>query len=307
MNIRDLKYLVTVARLKHFGKAAEQCFVSQPTLSAQIKKLEEELGVKLFERNNKNVMLTEAGTELAKKAQGILNEVDEFKQLAQNINDPFAGSLHLGIIPTLSAYLLPHLVPIIKKQLPKLTPYFHEDQTHRLIKQLKAGELDAILLAFPIPADGLTCLPLFDEPFYLALPTKHPLAKKPRVNVADIDSNELLLLQEGHCLRDQALSFCQQAGVTQRLDFQATSLETLRQMVAAGTGITLLPALACENGISKKLMTTRPLVKPAPSREIGLAFRTQTSKQACLDKLASIIKTQFVPNHSELSVAKEKP
>ncbi|WP_040953697.1 LysR substrate-binding domain-containing protein, partial [Coxiella burnetii] len=205
MNIRDLKYLLAVADSAHFGKAAEKCFVSQPTLSAQLKKLEEELGVRLFERNNKRVLITPIGQIIAAQVRVILQEVEKLKVLAQNAQDPFAGVFHLGIIPTLGPYLLPIILEIFKKRLPKLNLVVYENKTENILHELQQGRLDAVILALPVSAPNLVVQELFCEPFYVALPKHHPLAKKKSVTLADLEKETLLLLEEGHCLREQAL------------------------------------------------------------------------------------------------------
>lgn len=286
MNLRDLKYLVTLAEIKHFGQAAEKCFVSQPTLSMQIKKLEEELGVKLIERNRKAILLTHAGELIAEKAQLILQQTQAIKNIAQAANDPFSANLHLALIPTIGPYLLPHILPLIKKELPHVKLFLHEEKTHDALILLQQGKIDAAILALPIDDPHLQAIELYKEKFYVALPAQHELAKKAKINIADIQQENLLLLTEGHCLREQALEVCQsKAG-----EFAATSLETLRYMVAAGNGITLLPQLACD--FKNKLVVCKPLARPEPYRRVGLIWRKESSSTICLRKLAELIKNQ---------------
>lgn len=287
MNIRDLKYLVAVADLCHFGKAAEACFVTQPALSMQIKKLEETLGVQLFERTNKSVMLTEIGKSMTQYARNILLNVEHMKEAARTMQDPFAGTLHIGVIPTLAPYLLPHILPELSALFPKLNMYLIEDTTDNLVKQLIEGKLDVALLALPLEDENLVATPLFAEAFYLLVSAQHPLSKAKKINVADLDEQTLLLLKDGHCLRNQALQVCQNTHVINTTNFQATSLETLKQMVAFNSGVTLMPKLACraEEGISYI-----PFVTPSPKRTIGLICRGSSPKKLLLEKIGATVK-----------------
>lgn len=290
MNIRDLKYLVAVADFCHFGKAAEACFVSQPGLSMQIKKLEETLGVQLIERTNKNVMLTEAGKSMTQYARNILLDVDHMKEAARTLQDPFSGNLHIGIIPTLAPYLLPHILPELSALFPKLILHLIEDTTDNLVEKLMAGNLDIVLLALPIEDENLIAAPLFEEKFYLLVSDQHPLSKAKKVNISDLDEQVLLLLKDGHCLRNQALQACQRTHVINTTNFQATSLETLKQMVAFHSGVTLMPELACrkEKGISYI-----PFASPSPKRTIGLIARTASPKKLLLEKISEAIKASL--------------
>ncbi len=290
MTLQKLRYVVTLAELKHFARAAEACYVSQPTLSTQIKKLEAELGVALFERTNKRVMPTPAGTELIAQAQVVLQEAEKLQEMAQRTHDPMAGPIQLGVIPTLGPYLLPHLVPQLRADYPNLRLYLREDLTAILVERLRTGMLDAILLALPIQSDGLEIFELFREPFMMALPAGDPLAQKNEVVETDLVDAALLLLEDGHCLRDQALAVC---GFAPRggEDFRASSLETLRQMVAAGVGCTLLPSLATRAASpSESLIELRPFASPAPSRAIGLAARRGFPRMEMVQTLASFIR-----------------
>ena len=280
MTLQDLRYVVTLAATRNFARAAEACFVSQPTLSTQIKKLEDELGLVLFERTNKRVMPTSAGVELIAQARVVLEEAEKLRQMAQQALDPMAGPLRLGVIPTLGPYLLPHLVPQLRANYPRLSLYLREDLTGNLIERLRTGSLDAILLALPIQTDGLELIELFREPFVMALPKDSPLAGKSEVMETDLMGVSLLLLEDGHCLRDQALAVCGLPQPRGTEDFRASSLETLRQMVAAGVGCTLLPALAADTTeaggmklASERLIELRSFAAPVPYRTIGLAAR----------------------------------
>lgn len=283
MNLRDLQYLTAVADLRHFGQAAARCNISQPTLSMQLKKLEETLGVQLFERNNKQVMVTPIGEEIAQHARHILREAQEIKEIAKTAQDPLAGEFRLGAFPTLAPYFLPLAVPAIRKKLPKLKLLLLEEKTEALLERLKAGTLDAALLALPIEKDGLETTLLFNDQFLLAVPLNHPLAKRKTILQNDIAHERLLLLEDGHCLRSQALEFCHMAGAEEQ-EFRATSLETLRQMVAAGSGITLMPRMSMRKGDG---IVYIPFAGNAPSRSIGLVWRKTSPRKPCIEAIAN--------------------
>lgn len=290
MNLKDLKYLVALADTGHFGKAAERSFVSQPTLSAQLKKLEEFLGVKLVERQPKNVQLTEVGKQVVVRARRMLDEGDAIVALARNNTDPFAGRLKLGLIPTVGPYLLPRVMQKIRKALPQLSLMLYEHQTEALLKRLRDGDIDLGIMALPAPLDGLESRALYDEAFTIALPHRHPLAAKSALKVQDLKGHTLLLLEDGHCLRDQALEVCSRVDVREAEDFRATSLETLRQMVVAGLGITLLPELAVESPFgSQRGLTIRRFAKPAPKRTVGAVWRKSTTRAAAIVALCDVL------------------
>lgn len=292
MNLRDLRYLVAVADLRHFGKAAEACYVSQPTLSTQIKKLEEFLGVQLIERNNKQVMLTPVGAEVVERARRVLHQVDDLIELCRASRDPLSGEIRLGFIPTIAPYLLPYLVPVLRERLPRLKPYLYEDQTARLVERLRRGEVDAALMAVPVDAPDLRYVELFAEPFLLALPVDHPLTAKERVTLDDLKEHRLLLLDEGHCLRDQALDICNMAGVRHEDEFRATSLETLRQMVASGAGITFLPELAAHANAANPnaaAIVLRRFESPQPRRQMALYWRKGSAREAAVEAIGQLI------------------
>lgn len=286
MNLRDLKYFLAVAELEHFGRAAEQCHVSQPTLSGQIKKLEETLGVTLFERTNRRVLLTEVGRQITLPARRALREVDAILEIAENANDPLAGKFRLGAFPTLSTYLFPKLVTQVKAILPKLRLILSEEKTEHLLEKLKHGELDAAFLALPVQDDFLVSEPLFQDEFYLAVSPDHPLADAKRILQRDLRSHQLLLLEEGHCLRDQALEVCQLHGISEEQDFKATGLETLRQMVKAGTGITFIPNIAIQD--QETGIRYIPFQEPAPARTIGLVRRKTSARKDVIKKLTEL-------------------
>jgi len=283
MNLRDLKYLVALADLRHFGKAADACFVSQPTLSTQIRKLEDELGVALVERAPRKVMLTAAGQDVVLRARRIVAEVEQMKESARRSRDPESGSMRLGVFPTLGPYLLPHIVPQLRERFPQLELLLVEEKSDVLLQRLRDGKLDAALLALPVHDEQLHAELLFEEPFVFAAPQRHPLAARASVSMA-------LLLEDGHCLRDQALDVCRLSGANEKSGFRATSLETLRQMVAAGVGVTLLPALSVHAPVAQPPnIRVVPFRKPAPSRRIALVWRKSSALDGFLHTLADAI------------------
>jgi LysR family hydrogen peroxide-inducible transcriptional activator len=290
MNLKDLKYLVALADTGHFGRAAQRTFVSQPTLSAQLKKLEEYLGVKLVERHPKNVQLTEVGRQIVARARHMLSEGDEILALARNNTDPLSGKLKVALIPTIGPYLLPRVMLKLRKALPQLGLMLYEYQTEDLLKRLKEGEIDLGILALPIEQDGLECRRLYREEFTVALPSDNPLAQKPSIKVSDLKGQTLLLLEDGHCLRDQALEVCSRIDVREAEDFRATSLETLRHMVVAGLGVTLMPELAVESPFgSQRGLVIRQFTKPAPARTVGAVWRKSTTRGAAIDAVCGIL------------------
>lgn len=289
LSLRALGYLVALAETRHFGKAAELCFVSQPTLSAQLKKMEEQLGVQLVERGQ-SVRLTEVGERVVERARRIIEEAREIETLARNVQDPLAGELRVGLIPTVGPYLLPHIAAPLRRQFPRLKLLLVEHQTRPLLELLKDGELDMAILALPLPGERITTRTLYSERFQVALPADHPLAKRKRLALDDLEGETLLLLEEGHCLRDQALEACSLTRVREAPDFRATSLETLRQMVAAGIGITLLPNLAAEPfGVATPGLSLRRLKDPEPARTIAAAWRPGCAREETITHLCSAI------------------
>jgi LysR family hydrogen peroxide-inducible transcriptional activator len=289
MNLRDLEYLVALAETRHFGRAAERCHVSQPTLSAQLRKLEDFLGVALVERRPRRVALTPAGEAVVARARRMLQDADDIRGLARASQDPLSGPLKVGFIPTLGPYLLPRVAPRIAKALPKLALLLHEYQTAPLVERTLAGELDLAVLALPAETKGLATRTLFAESFLVAMPEAHRLAARKRVKATDLEGEKLLLLEEGHCLRDQALEVCAHVGTDEQA-FRATSLETLRQMVASGLGLTLLPGLAAEGPFaSSRGLAVRPFAPPTPNRTIGAAWRRTTSRGEAISAVCDII------------------
>jgi LysR family hydrogen peroxide-inducible transcriptional activator len=290
MNLRDLRYLVALADTKHFGKAATRCHVSQPTLSAQLKKLEEYLGVELIERQPRRVALTEMGEQLVTRARRIVSDSDEFLTLARSQRDPFSGSLKLALIPTIGPYLLPLIARQLRKRLPKLKLMLYEYQTEPLLQALRAGEIDMGILALPVHADGVETAQLYVEEFMVALPKGHRLAAKTSVKLDDLTGDSMLLLDDGHCMRDQALDICGHAGLDEDQDYRATSLETLRQMVAAGMGVTLLPKLSTNGPFgTEKSVLIKPFPKPAPTRTVGAVWRKSSTRSAAIKSIGEVI------------------
>lgn len=287
MNLRDLRYLVAVAEHRHFGRAAEACFVSQPTLSTQLKKLEEFLGVTLVERNNRQVMLTPVGVSIVAQAERVLRETNQLVGIAEAHRDPNGGDFRLGIIPTIAPYLLPKILQPIRKAYPDLRLQLTESQTSVLMSLLKAGQLDAAILALPLMDNHIQEVLLYREPFYMAVAKTHAKAKRKTVELADLEGEDLLLLEDGHCLRDQALAVCNSNNAVENTNFRATSLETLRQMVAANVGITLMPELAM--GGRAAGIKYIPFKGQAPSREVGLCWRTTSTRAALLKDMAELL------------------
>ena len=291
MNLRDFRYLIALADLRHFGRAAEACHVSQPTLSTQIRKLEDEFGVALVERAPRQVMLTPVGKDIVERARRVLADVEQMRETARRTSDPEAGTVRLGIFPTLGPYLLPHVVPNIRARFPRLELLLVEEKTEVLLGMLRAGRLDAALLALPLHEDWLETEFLFEEPFMLAVPGNHPLATRRDLKLSELTDQHLLLLEDGHCLRDQALEVCALAGAGEKEGFRATSLETLRQMVAAGVGMTLLPMLAVKPPVprseSVRLLSFK---QPPPSRRVAMAWRRSSAMGAFLHQLADVLR-----------------
>ena len=287
MNLRDLKYLIALADHRHFGRAASASFVSQPTLSTQIRKLEEELGVPLVERAPRRVMLTPIGRDIAERARKVIADVEQMAEIARRSQDPEAGTVRLGLFPTLAPYLLPHVLPNLRLRFPRLELLLVEEKTDAILARLRDGRLDAALLALPVHDDQLHVEFLFDEPFLLAVPQHHAMARHASLELHDLDDQHLLLLEEGHCLRDQALDVCRMAGADERDGFRATSLETLRQMVASGVGITLLPMLAVQPPVPVSAdIALLPFRGPAPHRSIAMVWRRSSAMAGFLQQLA---------------------
>jgi LysR family hydrogen peroxide-inducible transcriptional activator len=294
LNLRDLRYLVAVAEHRHFGRAAEACFVSQPTLSTQLKKLEETLGVVLFERSNRRVMLTPQGEQVVQQTQRILVELNALTALSEQLRDPMGGDLRIGIIPTIAPYLLPKVLAPLREAFPNLKIQLTEGQTANITRMLKHGDLDATLLALPLGEENVEEVALLDEDFVFAVPANHPKAQLTEVDPSDLEGEEVLLLEDGHCFRDQALEVCQAHRGIESKSYSATSLETLRQLVAAGVGVTLIPQLAVPNefkpsdGLRYIPFTAKG--QDRPMRTLGLCWRASSTRGELLGDVATLLK-----------------
>jgi len=292
MNLRDFEYIIAVADEEHFGRASDKCNVSQPALSGQIKKLEQTLGVKIFERTNRRVSVTPVGREIVEKARRLLTMADEIRDTAAAASDPLAGHIRLGTIPTIGPYLLPSILRPIKSALPKLDISLAEDVTQSLERRLVLGDIDAAITATVPGVPGVESIDLYTEPFLAAFPEGYALGSRKELAIDDLDSAELLLLRDGHCLSDQVAELCGLArGQIVALDTQASSLETIIGLVAAGTGITLLPSLAVSQGggVRSKL-AIRPINDKHAARAIRLVFRESYPKRELINMIADVIK-----------------
>ena len=288
MNIRDLKYLAALSEHKHFGKAALSCFVSQPALSMQIKKLEETLDVQLIERHHKSVVLTDIGALLAERARALVIQAEEIKKIVQLSKDPASGELKIGVIPTIAPYLLPYIIPKLSKSFPKVEFYLIEEQTSLLIEKLNQGKIDAAFLALPLDEKKYAVTKLYEEEFLLAVHKTHELAKLKKIKLEHLKNRNFFLLEEGHCMRDSTLEICHRADVSENSHFRATSLETLRYMVIANAGITLMPKLACKKHAQ---LCYIPFETLKSSRHIALASRLTTPRKNLLTEISLQIKS----------------
>lgn len=302
MTLTELKYIVAVARERHFGKAAEACFVSQPTLSVAIRKLEEELGVVIFERGGTEITVTHIGSRIIDQAQKILEESDNLKEIAKQSHDPLEGPLRVGVIYTVGPYLLPYLVPKQISRVPQMPLLLQENYTNKLLELLRQGEIDCAILALPIPATGFAQCDLYDEPFYVAVPHKHPWKNKDHIAANQLKKETMLLLGAGHCFRDQVLEVCPELsrfsasseGIQRT--FEGSSLETIRHMVAAGIGITVMPASAIGvRGAESKLLNYIPFKEPVPDRRIVIVWRKSYPRLAAIQALIDVIKNCDIP------------
>ena len=291
MTLTELRYIVAVAREHHFSRAAEACFVSQPTLSVAIKKLEDELGIVLFERANNEVSITPIGARIVEQAAHILEQTLMLRQIAQQGNNPLAGPMRLGVIYTIAPYLLPHLIPALHGLAPQMPLLLEENFTHKLAEKLRQGELDAIIIAMPFNEQGIETLALYHEPFQVVLPAGHPWLGKAAIDVADLAQENMLLLGSGHCFRDQVLQACpalnrSSAPGSIQKTLQSSSLETIRYMVASGAGITVMPCTATgQMAMAQGLLDSRPFKAPVPDRLVALAWRKSYPRIAAIEAL----------------------
>ena len=296
MTLTELKYIVAVARERHFGRAAEACFVSQPTLSVAIKKLEDELGVTIFERGGSEIGVTPVGQQLVSQAQKVLEESSNFKEIARLGNDPLAGPLRVGIIHTIGPYLLPKLVPKQIERTPQMPLILQENFTQRLIELLRQGEIDCAIMALPLPETGLVTQDLYDEQFIVVTPASHAWASRQSISAEDLKQQNMLLLGSGHCFRDQVLEVCPElsrfAATSEGIQrtFEGSSLETIRHMVAAGIGITVMPMSAVQmRDRNNTLLSYVPFERPVPSRRVVLAWRKSFPRLSAVAALADAV------------------
>lgn len=306
MTLTELRYIVAVARERHFGRAAEACFVSQPTLSVAVKKLEDELDVKIFERGGAEVAVTPLGEEIVRQAQVVLDQAAAIKEIAKRGKDPLAGPLRLGVIYTVAPYLLPELVKHAIEQLPQMPLMLHENFTVKLLEMLRTGELDCAIMAEPFPDTGLAIAPLYDEPFVVAVPRAHPLARRDRITPEEIKSETMLLLGTGHCFRDHVLQVCPEfarlsnnaEGI--RKSFEGSSLETIKHMVASGMGITVVPQMSVPKEPQPHVAYV-PFASPPPSRRVVLAWRRSFTRYEAIAALRNCVYACDLPGVTRLT------
>jgi len=302
MTLTELRYIVALAREKHFGRAAEKCFVSQPTLSQAVRKLEDELGVTLFERSAAEVAVTEIGQKVVEQSQRVLEQANAVKEIAKRGKDPLAGPLKVGVIFTIGPYLLPRLIPILHKRAPQMPLVIEENYTAALSGRLKRGDIDVAIIALPFDEPGMNLQPVYDEPFVVAVPREHPWAKKKSIRADDLAKESLLLLGTGHCFRDQVLNACPalnrssaSPGSIQKT-VEGSSLETIRLMVASGLGVTVLPASATPQKAARgDLLAYVPFTRPAPDRSIVLAWRKSFTRTAAIETLRQAMLAADLP------------
>ena len=302
MTLTELKYIVAVARERHFGRAADACYVSQPTLSVAIRKLEEELGVTLFERGGAEISITPIGERVVAQAQRVLEETANLREIARQGHDPLAGPLRVGVIHTIGPYLLPRLVPAQIAITPQMPLILQENFTARLLELLRQGEIDCAIMALPFPDAGLEVRPLYDEPFVVAVPRKHPWASRTSISAAELKDETMLLLGTGHCFRDQVLEVCPElARFSASSDgiqrsFEGSSLETIRHMVAAGIGITVLPVSSLPtSGAPNDLLAYIPFSKPVPDRRVVIAWRKSFPRREAIEALIRAVRQCELP------------
>ena len=306
MTLTELRYIVAVARERHFGRAAEACFVSQPTLSVAIKKLEEELDCKIFERGGNEVSVTPVGEEIVRQAQQVIEQAQGIKEIAKRGKDPLAGPLRVGVIYTIGPYLLPDLVRQAIERTPQMPLMLQENFTARLLEMLRTGELDCAIMAEPFPDAGLAVAPLYDEPFVIAVPSKHPLARRDRIPAEELKRETMLLLGTGHCFRDHVLEVCPEharfssdaEGI--RKSFEGSSLETIKYMVASGMGITVVPQLSVPAEPQPHVVYV-PFADPVPTRRVVLAWRRSFTRYEAIAALRNAIYACALPGVTRLT------
>ncbi|UCE30056.1 MAG: LysR family transcriptional regulator [Burkholderiales bacterium] len=313
MTLTELKYIVAVARERHFGRAAEACFVSQPTLSVAIRKLEDELGVQLFERGSTEVSVTSLGERIVEQAQRVLEDADTIREIARRGQDPLAGPLRVGVIYTIGPYLLPALVPRMIDEHPEMPLLLQENFTLKLLELLRQGEIDVAIVAEPLAAHGLMTQAVYDEPFMVAVPSGHPWAKRDAVGSLELKEQTMLLLGSGHCFRDHVLEVCPELSrYSQATDgiqktFEGSSLETIRHMVASGIGVTVLPVTAVPAGGRDSLLAYLPFAAPGPARRVVLAWRKSFTRAAAIEALRRTMLSALPPSVTPLPEAGPQP
>jgi LysR family hydrogen peroxide-inducible transcriptional activator len=298
MTLTDLRYIVALAQERHFGRAAEKCHVSQPTLSVAVKKLEEQLGVMLFERSAVDVKVTEIGRHIVDQAERVLREASQIRDLAEAGRDALSGPLRIGVIFTIAPYLLPSLIPLLAERAPRMPLVIQENYTHKLAEQLKKGEIDVAVLALPFSEQGIVTQPVYDEPFRVVMPSAHPWAAERELTTAQLQEEPLLLLGAGNCFRDQVLEVCPRCahGTGLQKTMEGSSLETIRHMVATGLGVTVLPAAAADPLVeSQTLVAVRPFAEPMPYRRVAIAWRVTYPRTKVIDLLRGAILDSKLP------------
>ncbi|HQZ46153.1 MAG TPA: hydrogen peroxide-inducible genes activator [Usitatibacteraceae bacterium] len=305
MTLTELRYVVALAHERHFGRAAQKCFVTQPTLSLALAKLEEELGVRLFERNKNEVLVSPMGAEIVEQARRVLEEAGKIVTLARGSQDQLAGALRLGVIPTIGPYLLPELVPILRRRAPGMPLMIEENFTATLAPMLRDGEIDVAIVALPFTVPGVTTRTLYEEPFSVVVPEGHGWAKRKRVRPDELSGESLLVLNAGHCFRDQVLETCPGQSNTAIPDGgrSGSSLETIRNMVASGLGVSVLPATALQRRYLTRLVKEIPFTDPAPSRKVAIAWRTSFSRPDAVEALAGAISAVKLPCLKKVAAA----
>ena len=308
MTLTELKYIVAVARAKHFGHAAEACYVAQPTLSVAIKKLEDELGVVLFERGGAEISVTPLGAQIVAQAERVLEQTAAIKELAKQNKDPLAGPLRLGVIYTIAPYLLPPLVKGMIARVPQMPLILQENYTVKLLEMLRQGELDAAIMALPLPEHGMAMQVLYDEPFVVAMPANHPWTKRRAIAADDLKTENMLLLGAGHCFRDQVLEVCPEMarfssspGNGMQRTFEGSSLETIRHMVASGIGLTVLPrASVPDMNVKDGMLQFRPFEEPVPTRRVVIVWRKSFTRKAAIDAVCEVVASCNLPGISSI-------
>jgi LysR family hydrogen peroxide-inducible transcriptional activator len=297
MTLTELKYVVALAQERHFGRAAQKCFVTQPTLSLALAKLEDELGLKLFERNKNEVLVTPRGQAVVDQARRVLDEVGKIQHLARGSQDQLVGALRIGVIPTIGPYLLPDLVPILRKKAPEMPLSIEENLTGNLAPMLREGELDVVIIALPFAMPGVKTQVLYEEPFSVVVPEGHPWGSRKAVRPAELADENMLVLNSGHCFRDQVLEACPGQSNSALPEGRAgSSLETIRNMVASGLGVSVLPSSALVSRYATKLLRVVPFAAPVPSRKVAIAWRGSFDRPLAIETLAEAVRSVKLPS-----------